>query len=109
MVSKKKWLVLGLSCLLAASAFARDVLIDVRSEQEFQSGHIQTAMNTSIGEDILKSPINKDDHIIVYCKSGRRADLALSTLKTLGYTNVENYGGLPQAQSRLNLPIHTDH
>jgi phage shock protein E len=109
---KRKLILAGLAMMLAGTAFARDVLIDVRTAQEFQSGHLQSAMNmphTSIGEDITNAKISKDDHIIVYCKSGRRATLASDTLKGLGYSNVENFGGLEEAGKRLQLPIHTDH
>jgi phage shock protein E len=102
----------GLALWLAGAALARDVLIDVRTAQEFQSGHIQTAINlphTVIGEEIAGAQVSRDDHIIVYCKSGRRATLASETLKRLGYANVENYGGLEEASKRLQLPVHTDH
>jgi len=109
---KRKLILAGLALLLAGAAFARDVLIDVRTAQEFQSGHLQSAVNmphTSIGEDIANAKISKDDHVILYCKSGRRAAMASDTLKGLGYANVENFGGLEEASKRLQLPIHTDH
>ena len=112
MNARRNLVLAGLALLVAGAALARDVLIDVRTGQEFQSGHIQTAINlphTSIGEEIAGARVSKDDHIIVYCKSGRRAALAFETLKGLGYANVENYGGLEEAGKRLQLPIHTDH
>ena len=112
MSSKRTFILAGLALLLASGAFARDVLIDVRTGQEFDSGHLQTAMNmphTSISEDIGRANISKDDHIILYCKSGRRAAMAFDALKALGYSNVENYGGMDQAKLRLQLPVHTDH
>ncbi|WP_199534782.1 rhodanese-like domain-containing protein [Rhodoferax lacus] len=108
---KRKLILAGLSMLLAGAAFARDVLIDVRTAQEFQSGHLQGAINmphTSIGEEIANARVSKDDRLIVYCKSGRRATLASDTLKGLGYSNVENFGGLEEASKRLQLPVHTD-
>jgi phage shock protein E len=112
MYLNKRFVLAGLALLLAGATFARDVLIDVRTAQEFQSGHIESAINlphTSIGQDIAGAKVNKDDHIVVYCKSGRRATLASETLKGLGYTNVENLGGLEEASKRLQLPVHTDH
>jgi phage shock protein E len=90
--------------LLACSAFAKDVVIDVRTPQEFQSGHIEGALNIphdTIGQDISKVKVNKDDHVILYCRSGRRSGLALGTLKGLGFSNAENYGGFEEAQKRL--------
>lgn len=109
----RKLVLAAVALLLAVGAVcAREVVIDVRTGQEFQSGHIQGAMNmpyTSIGEDIHTSTVAKDDHIVLYCKSGRRSGIAYDTLKALGYANVENYGGMEQARLRLQLPVHTDH
>ena len=90
--------------LLACSAFAKDVVIDVRTPQEFQSGHIEGALNIphdTIGQDISKVKVSKDDHVILYCRSGRRSGLALGTHKGLGFSYVENYGGFEEAQKRL--------
>jgi phage shock protein E len=112
MNARRNLVLAGLALWLAGAALAREVLIDVRTAQEFQSGHIQTALNmphTTIGAEIAGAKLNKDDHIVVYCKSGRRSGLALDTLKGLGYTNVENYGGLEVASKRLQLPLHSDH
>jgi phage shock protein E len=93
--------------LLACSAFAKDVVIDVRTPEEFQSGHVQGALNLphdSIAQDIAKTKVAKDDHVILYCRSGRRSEMAQGTLKGLGFSNVENYGSLEQAQKRLQKP-----
>jgi len=111
MTWQKNLLTGTLALLLGASAFARDVLVDVRSSQEFDSGHLQGAINiphTAIATELAKQGVGHDDHIVLYCQSGRRAGLALDTLKALGFGHVENVGGLAQAQSRLNLPLRTD-
>lgn len=97
----------GLALLLAGAAFARDVLIDVRTEQEFQSGHIEGAINlphSTIAQSIAKANVNKDDHVQLYCRSGNRSGIALETLKGLGFANAENYGSVAQAQKRLQKP-----
>jgi phage shock protein E len=107
MISKTKIVAACFGLLLACSAFAKDVVIDVRTAEEFQSGHVQGALNLphdSISQDIFKAKVAKDDHVILYCKSGRRSDIALGTLKGLGFSNVENYGGFEQAQKRLQKP-----
>jgi phage shock protein E len=107
MIFTKRIVATGLGLLLAFSAFAKDVVIDVRTAQEFQSGHVEGALNIphdTIGQDIFKTKVNKDDHVILYCKSGRRSDMALGTLKGLGFSNIENYGGFEQAQKRLQKP-----
>jgi phage shock protein E len=107
MIFTKRMVATGLGLLLAVSAFAKDVVIDVRTPQEFQSGHVAGALNLphdTISQDIAKAKVAKDDHVILYCKSGRRSDIALGTLKGLGFSNVENYGGFEEAQKRLQKP-----
>ncbi|WP_342619958.1 rhodanese-like domain-containing protein [Rhodoferax sp. GW822-FHT02A01] len=97
----------SLGLLVALSALAKDVVIDVRSEQEFQAGHVDGALNiphTAIGQDILKTKVAKDDHVILYCQTGRRSGIALETLKGIGFSNAENYGGIDQARKRLQKP-----
>ena len=80
------------------------VLIDVRSADEFASGHLRGAVNIPhdrITDEIGSVAADKSARIILYCRSGRRADTALNTLKAAGYENVTNYGGLEDAQMRL--------
>ncbi|MBN1694709.1 rhodanese-like domain-containing protein [candidate division WOR-3 bacterium] len=70
------------------------ILIDVRSESEYNSGYIPTAINvpyTRIHEQSEEIP--KDKLIIVYCKFGERAETARKKLIELGYENVINFGG----------------
>ena len=107
MISKRSILTGCIGLLLACSAFAKDVVIDVRTPQEFQGGHVDGALNLphdTIGQDIAKAKVAKDDHVILYCRSGHRAGLAQNTLKGLGFSHVENYGSLEQAQKRLQKP-----
>ena len=84
------------------------VLLDVRSAEEFGSGHLRGAVNIPhdrIVERIAEVAADKSTPIILYCRSGRRADTALNALKAAGYENVTNYGGLEDAQMRLTLPV----
>ena len=84
------------------------VLIDVRSADEYASGHLQGAVNIPhdrITDEIGTVAADKSTRIILYCRSGRRADTALNALKAAGYENVSNYGGLEDAQMRLALPV----
>ncbi|WP_419810722.1 rhodanese-like domain-containing protein [Bacterioplanoides sp.] len=89
--------------LLSFSAWASEpVWIDVRSAGEFAGEHLEGAHNiphTQISVDIAALNINKDAEILLYCRSGRRAGVALQALQELGYTNVKNVGGLEDAQS----------
>jgi phage shock protein E len=80
------------------------LVIDVRSEAEYSDEHIQGAINipeTVIADEIKNHTKDKAQKILLYCRSGRRAGIALETLTGLGYTNVENIGGYEDAKARL--------
>ncbi|WP_138513068.1 rhodanese-like domain-containing protein [Rhodoferax bucti] len=88
----------------ALSAQAKDVIIDVRSPQEFAAGHVEGAINiehTAIAQEIAKAGVTKDDKVMLYCQSGRRSGMALDTLKGLGFSKAENVGGIEQARKTL--------
>ena len=75
---------------------AKGVWIDVRSAEEFNAGHLQGAVNIphdKIIEGVKAIGSDKDAPINLYCRSGRRAESALTELKNAGYTNVTNHGG----------------
>lgn len=69
-------------------------LIDVRSKQEYDSGHIKGFENIALN-DLQQSgeKISKDKTIVIHCQSGARAAIAYSVLKKMGYNNVVNYSG----------------
>lgn len=73
------------------------VILDVRTAQEFASGHIPGAVllpHETIGtEDIPLLP-DKDQLILVYCRSGNRSKQAAEKLAQLGYTNIVEFGGI---------------
>lgn len=80
------------------------VIIDVRTQGEFNAGHIDGAK--LIPFDIIENKIeeqvsDKSTPIALYCRSGRRSGIALSKLKKLGYTNAINYGGMAAAKKKL--------
>lgn len=72
-------------------------ILDVRTAQEYKSGHIKKAKNLELRqipskiESVIK---NKDEEILVYCLSGARSRLAAKTLIKMGYTNISDFGGL---------------
>ena len=69
-------------------------LLDVRTEKEFKSGHIEGAVNISI--DRLRKNIDrleKDKKVIIYCRSGYRAYLGLRILTNAGFTDVRLLNG----------------
>ena len=76
---------------------ANYVLLDVRTEQEFAAGHIPGAIlvpNETIGMQEIPLLPDKDQLIMVYCRSGNRSKQASSKLVQLGYTNVIEIGGI---------------
>lgn len=75
------------------------IVIDVRTEHEWQMGHIEKAIHLSVGEILSgKVPvIDKDSTIYLYCRSGSRAETAKLELLRQGYKNVENIGSLQHA------------
>ena len=81
---------------MVQSEKAKGVWIDVRSAEEFNAGHLQNAVNIphdKIIEGVKAIGSDKDAPINLYCRSGRRAEAALTELKNAGYTNVTNHGG----------------
>ena len=75
---------------------AKGIWIDVRSAEEFNAGHLQGAVNIphdKIIEGVKALGSAKDEPINLYCRSGRRAEAALTELKNAGYNNVTNLGG----------------
>ena len=84
------------------------VLLDVRSPEEFAAGHLRGAVNIPhdrIAGEIAALVPDKTAPVILYCRSGRRADTALQTLRAMGYERLQNLGGLEDAQERLGLPV----
>ena len=84
------------------------VVLDVRSGEEYASGHLRGARNIPhdrIAGEIAAAVPDKTVQIILYCRSGRRADTARKTLNSMGYENTLNLGGLEDAQERLGLPV----
>jgi len=76
--------------------------VDVRSAEEYASGHVSSAVNipyTEILTRIGEVTEDKDALIYVYCRSGRRSGIAKEALEEAGFSNVVNLGGLEDAQS----------
>ena len=73
------------------------IIIDARTQQEFDEGHIEGAIlipEYEIAERAEKELPDKDQLILVYCRSGRRSKIASQELVNLGYTNVKEFGGI---------------
>ena len=73
------------------------IILDVRRADEFATGHIPGAINVaneSIGTDEIPELPDKNQLIMVYCRSGRRSKEASEKLVKLGYTNIVEFGGI---------------
>ena len=73
------------------------IILDVRTQEEYDEGHIPGAIlipNTEIEARAEEELTDKDQLILVYCRSGRRSKLAAEILVELGYTNIREFGGI---------------
>ena len=72
------------------------ILLDVRTQEEFEQGHIPGAVclpNEMIAAD-MPFLFGKDAEILLYCRSGRRSADAAKKLRDMGFTNVFDFGGI---------------
>ena len=73
------------------------IILDVRSREEYDQGHIPGAIlipDTEIEAKAADLLPDKEQLILVYCRSGRRSKLAAQSLADLGYTNIREFGGI---------------
>ena len=73
------------------------IILDVRRADEFSAGHIPNAINVpneTIGTAEIPELPDKNQLIMVYCRSGRRSKEAAEKLVKLGYTNIVEFGGI---------------
>jgi rhodanese-related sulfurtransferase len=72
------------------------VIIDVRTQREFDHGHIPDALHINVQDVAFSHKIDdmdKDAHYLVYCRSGRRSMLACRSMHSKGFKNVYNLAG----------------
>ena len=81
-------------------------IIDVRTEAEWNTGHLEGALHIE-WQDILEisSDIPKDEEIYLYCRSGNRSGKATKILLDAGYINAKNAGSISEASKLLNTKI----
>ena len=73
------------------------VILDTRTQEEYDEGHIPGAILIPYDELLQKAETvltDKNQLILVYCRSGRRSKLAAEDLVKLGYTNIKEFGGI---------------
>lgn len=82
------------------------LLIDVRSRQEYEAGHLDNSINIEYDEvEKLAETIGEDKQreVVVYCRSGKRSGLAKESLEQYGYKNIHNgigYEGLKKLRDQ---------
>ena len=75
------------------------LIVDVRTSQEFDSGHIENAINIDnnliqkANQPLAQLP-DTDQTIFIYCRSGNRSSQAAKKLESLGYTSIIDFGGI---------------
>ena len=100
---KKSLVLLLLSFQLFAS---NPIIIDVRTPEEFVSGHVESAINIEWQDITLVENItNKDNQIFLYYRSGNRSQKATDILIDIGYKDVINLGSVKEASEFLNKKI----
>ena len=84
------------------------ILLDVRSQTEYQSRRLENSIlipHDQLSERSAAELPNKNAAIIIYCRSGRRSAIAAEVLKKAGYTNVTDAGSLDNAAKILKKTI----
>lgn len=80
------------------------IILDVRTQEEYNEGHIKNALLIPDSELEIKAETmltDKQQKILVYCRSGRRSAASAAMLAQMGYTNVIDFGGI------INWPYET--
>jgi len=81
-------------------------VIDVRTEAEWNTGHLEGALHIE-WQDVLKisSDVDKDEEIFLYCRSGNRSGKATKILLDAGFVNAKNAGSILDASELLDIKI----
>ena len=84
------------------------ILVDVRTDAEWNDGYIETAIHIPLDKILEKIEVaaeDKEQTIYLYCRSGNRSGKAEKALRSIGYINAKNIGGINEASSTLQLKI----
>lgn len=91
-----------------AQLTAAPIIIDTRSPEEYEGGHLDGALLMPYGDigGMIEAKVpDKSTPIMLYCRSGGRAGIARKTLVAMNYTNVENLGGMQAAAETLKKSV----
>jgi phage shock protein E len=102
----KKYLATILLSLFASVsiAHAKQVILDVRTPEEFSTDHVAQAVNIDFKNKDFKDKVAKldrNDEYELYCRTGNRSGKALTMMKEMGFKNLKNLGGLDEAKKAL--------
>jgi len=107
-----RYLLLLLLSVLTMPGFSakpdHDLIIDVRTLEEWNTGHLASAQHIplqNIAEELMSLSIDKNRTVHLYCRSGNRSGKAKIIMQELGYTNVINAGGMSDASILLRDSI----
>lgn len=101
------------ACASPAEPVALDastVVIDVRTPEEFTSGHLEGALNIDVQSpdfEALVSQLDPSGSYYVYCRSGNRSGQAIDRMSGLGFTDLTNGGSVESASSATGIPVVT--
>jgi phage shock protein E len=101
-------MVAGVASLSFGADGEKPLVIDARTEAEWNNGHVEGALLIPydvIGEKITAVAADKAKRIYVYCRTGRRSQIAKETLEKLGYKDVRNLGSVKDAAKVLKRKI----
>lgn len=92
----------------SVTTVSSEIIIDVRSPEEFSQGTLPGAVNINVeSPDFVDriSSLDKSESYTVFCRSGRRSAIAAGIMKDNGFTLVKDLGSLESAASALDLPV----
>jgi phage shock protein E len=101
-------MIAGLFSTVSSKEATLPTIIDARTIQEFDKGHVEGAVlipYDQIGEKIGSVVKDKSQKAYIYCRSGRRSKIAKETLEKLGYKDIVDLGTLQNAAKFLNRRI----
>ncbi len=84
------------------------IIIDVRTPAEFQSGHLEGALNIDVQSPTFMAQISELDpsaDYFIYCRSGNRSGQAISQMANMGFTSMINGGSVAQATAYSGIPV----
>lgn len=87
---------------------ADTIVIDVRTPQEYATGHLEGSVNIDVQSPdfgTIISQLPTDGDYFVYCRSGNRSGQAIEIMKAQGFTNLTNGGSVSEASSSTGIPV----